>query len=198
MANEIPTDTNLVQMARTGDEQAAARLYHRHADAVHRICYRVLLDTAAAKDCGQDVWYKVFRQLHRYDAKKSFAGWLKTIAVRTAIDFYRKRGGIKHVGMDESAIEMFHFEPESARQGIDDRETQRRIEAALATLSVTQRAAFVMRHFEGESIEAIARQLNCRPGTVNTHIYRAVKALQEKLAPLKEVIDHADRSASHP
>ncbi len=187
-----PSDADLVRLARTGDQQAAARLYHRYADAVHRIAYRVLLEPAAAKDCCQEVWIKVFRKLDTFNSSSNFSGWINTIAVRTAIDEYRKRGRSNHIEMEESALDAFTHESASARKNLAEHETQKQIEAALSCLSVAQRAAFVLRHYEGESIEFIAQQLDCHPGTVKTHIHRAVKVLRSKLAPLKEVVYHAE------
>jgi RNA polymerase sigma-70 factor (ECF subfamily) len=187
-----PIDADLVLLARGGDEQAAAQLYYRYADAVFRISYRVLLDAAAAGDCAQEVWCKVFRKLHTFDTANNFHGWLKAVTVRTAIDEYRRRGRTSAVVMEHSFFESCPWDGVSARRALTDERTQQQIESALASLSLAQRAAFVLRHYEGESIDAIAEHLNCNRGTVRTHLYRAIKALRTKLAALKEEIHHVE------
>ena len=176
------SDAALIEAIRRGDGDAAACLYYRHIDRVHRICHRIVLDSAQAPDCVQEVWMKVFRHLGRFRCERSFAVWLNAVAANTAIDYYRrcKRRG-SHVDIDEISMEVLAAEQRADDPQLDDATVRRGIHEALAEISVNQRTAFVLRYFEGMPLPEIAKALGCREGTVRTHIRRCLLALREKL-----------------
>ena len=51
-------------------------------------------------------------------------------------------------------------------------------------LSVAERAAFVLRHFEGVSLEEIGQTLGCQTGAAKHSVFRAVQKLRRALEPL--------------
>lgn len=176
------SDRVLVEAAKHGDRDAAARLYNRHVDRVHRICYRIVLDGSQVTDCVQEVWLKVFRNLGRFQCEKSFVAWLNRVTANTAIDYYRKckRHG-KHVGIDEISAERLAAQEPTDGGQLDDAALHRRVQEALEQITANQRAAFVLRYFEDMSPAQIAQVLGCREGTVRTHIQRCLLSLRAKL-----------------
>ena len=190
MANrEDPVpDEALIEAARAGDRNAAAALYDRHTDRVHRICYRIVLDPSQAQDCVQEVWLKVFRKLGRFRGDRSFAAWLNTVTANTAIDYYRrlarhrKHFSIGGIDPDSAATD----ENPGDRQ-LDSAIIRERIRDAMDTISVNQRTAFVLRYYEEMPVAEIAETLGCTEGAVRTHIRRSLLALRAKLAGKIEV-----------
>ncbi len=178
------SDEALIEAVQRGDGDAAACLYHRHIDRVHRICYRIVLDSSQVPDCVQEVWMKVFRSLGRFRCEQSFVAWLNAVTANTAIDFYRrwKRRG-NHVEIDETFAELLVADEHEGAQElqVDDATVRQRIHEAMKEISVNQRTAFVLRYFENMPLEEIARTLGCREGTVRTHIRRCLLALRAKL-----------------
>ena len=59
-----------------------------------------------------------------------------------------------------------------------------RIAAAMSQLSVSERTAFVLRHFEGLCIDEVSRILGCQPAAARHSVFRAVKKLRRALEPL--------------
>ncbi len=51
-------------------------------------------------------------------------------------------------------------------------------------LSATERTAFVLRHFEGMSIEEVSRVLECQTGAAKHSVFRAVQKLRRALEPV--------------
>lgn len=191
---QTSSDSTLARAAANGDQASAAQLYHRYADRIFAVCYRVLLDHASAKDGSQEAWIKIFRNLAHYDGSKSFAAWARTIAVRAAIDEHRKRNRrCKNESGDEFAVETIQ-QPESARRQTDENAFEAKVSACLGLLSETQRAAFTLRHYEGAAYAEIAQALKCSEGTIKTHIHRAARVLRKALAPYQEVIAHHDET----
>jgi RNA polymerase sigma-70 factor (ECF subfamily) len=55
-----------------------------------------------------------------------------------------------------------------------------------------ERAAFVLRHFEGQSIEEISRMLGLKTNATKHSVFRAVKKMRVALDPLVSSDDVAD------
>lgn len=184
MNREYPvSDKALIKAAQRGDREAAAWLYHRHVERVHRICYRIVLDPSEVQDCVQEVWLKVFRNLDRFLSGRSFAAWLNTVAVNTAIDSYRKWVRQKnHLNINETHVEALAADQRSRTEQPDEALVQQKIRAALEEISVNQRAAFILRYFEEMPTADIARILGCAEGTVRVHLRRSLLALRARLA----------------
>ncbi|MHC4434951.1 MAG: RNA polymerase sigma factor, partial [Planctomycetota bacterium] len=51
-------DEALIEAVQRGDRNAAATLYDRHVDRVHRICCRIVLDRSQVPDCVQKYGYR--------------------------------------------------------------------------------------------------------------------------------------------
>ena len=175
-------DEALIEAVQAGDRNAAACLYERHVDRVHRICYRIVLDPSQVPDCVQDVWLKVFRKLGRFRCERSFVGWLNTLTANTAIDYYRRlvRRSRQVNGTGTQPVTTAAEENPGERR-LDGAFVHERIRDALETISVKQRTAFILRYYEEMTISEIARTLGCAEGAVRTHIRRSLLALRARL-----------------
>lgn len=180
--SEWTSDRALIEAVQRGDRDAAACLYHRHIDRVHRICHRIVLDPSQTLDCVQEVWLKVFRGVGRFKCRTSFAAWINAVAANTAIDCYRRsrrQGG--NVDIDDPQVESLAAEEPEDGPSLDGPVMQQRIREALEEISVSQRTAFVLRYYEDLPLPQIAEILGCREGTVRTHIRRCLLALRARL-----------------
>jgi RNA polymerase sigma-70 factor (ECF subfamily) len=71
-------------------------------------------------------------------------------------------------------------------QQLEGEQLLERIERALAGLSGRQREAFMLRNFEGLDVAQAAIAMGCSEGSVKTHYFRAVQALQQELGEWQE------------
>ena len=67
------------------------------------------------------------------------------------------------------------------RSGASDPGLERQIEKALAGLSAHQRTVFVLVHLEGYSITEAAELMGRSPGTLKSHLHRALASLRAEL-----------------
>jgi RNA polymerase sigma-70 factor (ECF subfamily) len=65
-------------------------------------------------------------------------------------------------------------------------EISERVQQALARLSPQERAAFLMRHYHGCTIEEICRALDLKSNAAKHSIFRAVRKMRSALRPLLE------------
>lgn len=175
-----PDDEALVQNAQQGDADAFRELVERHSNRVFRLCWRITGDEASAEDAVQETFLRVYRSLHRFDARSRFGTWLHRIAVNTAVEIMRKRRPETHL---EEPEPLPSTEPGPERAALSQ-EVQRSVRTALGELSPMERTAFVLRHFEGRPIAEICRHLGLRESAGKQAIFRAVRKLRRALEPL--------------
>jgi len=158
---------------------------------VFMLCRRMLQDAEEADSATQDTFLKAWQALKRPESKDvdDPAKWLTRIAVNTCLDrlrsqrwqFWRRRPSAD----DESAIlNLAAATDPNAESQLFAREIAQRIRSAVARLSLRQRAAFTLRHYEDRSLAEIAEILNLDIGTVKVHLFRATEKLREELHDL--------------
>ncbi len=181
-------DPELVERARDGDALAFKELVERHGETVFRAAVRVTGNREAAEDVVQEAFLKAYRQLHRFDRRARFGTWLYRIAMNCAIDQIRKE---KRRAKSAPVAHVPSLEPiASASPGPERLARSAEIGAAvrevLDELSPRERAAFVLRHYQGCSIAEIAEILGLRTNACKSTIFRAVQKLRVALRPLVE------------
>jgi RNA polymerase sigma-70 factor, ECF subfamily len=185
-------DAHDVTLAQAGDESAFRRLVERHGRGVFQLAFRLTGSEPDAEDVVQDAFLKAYRELARFEARSSFRTWLHRITVNCAFDLLRQRPRHKTESLDAAAEENAQgggIEPEADVSSRPDRlafgaEVQGRVRTALELLTPTERTAFVLRHFEGRSLEEIGETLGLRTGATKHSIFRAVQKMRRALAPI--------------
>jgi RNA polymerase sigma-70 factor (ECF subfamily) len=169
-------------------QEAFRELVERHSRMVFRMAYRMTGNEQDAEDVVQETFLKAYRGMDRFDSRASFSTWVFRIASNCAIDLLRKRKRRPEApafadGPDGPGASSADPSPQDAAQGS---EIGRRVNGALAALTPQERTAFVLRHFEGQPIEEIARLLGVRANAAKQTVFRAVRKLRLELAPLRE------------
>ncbi len=184
-----------VERTLAGDQDAFWVLVERHSRSLFRLAYRMSRSEQDAEEIVQDAFVRAYRKLGQFESRANFKTWLYRIAVNCALDRMRKRKTEDEHRELTSAVpeDAEHNEWENrAHEGpAPDRlmlsvELKERIERALATLSAAERAAFVMRHWEGCGIDEIGRALQVRQNAAKNTVFRAVQKLRRALEPYVE------------
>ena len=181
-------DLDLVDRARAGDSDAFRELVDRHSRTMFKTAYRLTGNEADADDLVQEALLRAYRKLDRFDGRSQFSTWLSRITVNCGMDLMRKRSRRNaRAAMDEGVVldSVATEDPRPDRLALSG-EIGRAVESVLGTLSPMERAAFVLRHFEGRSIAEIGGLLGARSGATKHAIFRAVKKLRAALGPLVE------------
>ena len=183
------TDAAAVAMARDGDSEAFRALVERHSRAVYRLAYRMTGSAHDAEDVVQETFLKAYRQLARFESRANFGTWLHRIAVNCAIDLIRARAH-RETGHVDNDFEQFGAQVEntdstgtSPERLMLSTEVQKRIDEAMGRLSPMERAAFMLRHFEGRSIDEISQALGLKTNATKHSIFRAVRKMRVALEP---------------
>ena len=184
------TDAAAVALARDGDSEAFRTLVERHSRAVYRLAHRMTGSPSDAEDVVQETFLRAYKQLGRFESRANFGTWLHRIAVNCSIDLLRSRPhreaahdvtDLEHLGGSAEAADGGQPSPERLTLSA---EVQERIASAMTALSRMERAAFMLRHFEGQSIDEISRALGLKTNATKHSIFRAVKKMRLALGPL--------------
>ena len=184
--NQMPLDdAAAVARAKGGDEDAFRVLVDRHSRSIYRLAHRMTGRPEDAEDVVQETFVRAYRQLGRFESRSNFATWLYRIGFNCAIDYMRGR---PHREAAEAPDTLERLSPKTSGPSVDDLvfagEVGTRVQAALMDLSPQERAAFLMRHYQGCSIEEICDALNLKTNAAKHSIFRAVKKMRVALRPL--------------
>jgi RNA polymerase sigma-70 factor (ECF subfamily) len=181
-------DAAAVALAAGGDEDAFRVLVERHSRSVFRLAFRMTGSTQDAEDVVQETFVRAYQRLTRFESRSHFATWLYRIGFNCAIDQLRSRPKREAAQPPEVLSELA---PVSAGPTSEDLvfagQIGERVQQALGTLSEQERAAFLMRHFQGCSIEEICSALGLKTNAAKHSIFRAVKKMRAELRPLARV-----------
>jgi RNA polymerase sigma-70 factor (ECF subfamily) len=180
------SDAAVVARVRAGDGEAFRLLVDRHSQSIFRLAVRMVGNEHDADDVVQETFLKAYRQIGRFESRASFATWLYRIAVNCSLDLLRQRPRSAEQkepdDCDEPAADPeAHPSPERLTFSV---QIQERVTAALAGLTPAERAAFLLRHFEGQSIEDIGRALGLRTSATKHTVFRAVQKVRRVLEPV--------------
>jgi len=187
------SDLAVVARVKAGDHDAFRHLVERHSRSVFRLAYRLTGHEQDAEDVVQEAFLRAFREIRRFEARSSFATWLYRITVNCSHDLLRQRprAGTRPSLDDPDSMAAAELADSSAAadpmRELSSRRIDERVRAAMAGLSGQERSAFVMRHYEGLSIEEIGGVLNLKASAAKHSIFRAVQKLRRSLEPLGEV-----------
>src|SRR5918998_310444 len=84
-------DSAVVAAFLGGEERAFQELVDRYQTRLLNFVYRTIGDREKAEDLVQEVFIRVYRHLHRFDASKKFSTWIYTIASNLAKNELRNR-----------------------------------------------------------------------------------------------------------
>jgi RNA polymerase sigma-70 factor (ECF subfamily) len=182
-------DAAVVAQVLAGDQARFRVIVERHSGAMFRLAYRMAGNEYDAEDIVQETFLRAYRALHKFESRANFGTWLHRVAINCALDHLRRvkrreqELGIPREEENDSLSSVPSCGPNPERLLLSA-ELKKKLEGAMAVLSDRERAAFVMRHFDGCSIQEIGKALGLRGDAAKNTVFRAVQKLREALQPM--------------
>jgi RNA polymerase sigma-70 factor (ECF subfamily) len=171
----VQSDSELIHLMCNGDRQAFADLYQRYKSAVYSYCMRMLSDKDAAEDAAHETFMKMYTNAVQLIDTASFLPWLFQIARNEVLMYLRrnKRNG----QYDEETVwdELTPYEIAISS------ETTEIVQRILQDLKSQYREVVLLREYEGLSYAQIAEITGDSESSVKSRLYKARKAITEKL-----------------
>jgi RNA polymerase sigma-70 factor (ECF subfamily) len=172
------TDSDLLQRALAGDEDAFAALYQRRQGAVYRFALHMTGSTAAAEDVTQETFLALLKSGARFDpsrgALESFLYGIARNQARKRLDNVRE-GELKDGAEEDTGADAGVLEELTRREAVE------LVRSAVLSLPPQYREAVVLCDLQESSYEEAAAALDCPVGTVRSRLSRARAMLARKL-----------------
>lgn len=183
-------DQAAIRAILSGDKEAYGALVVRHSPSLFRVAFRITGNEADAEDVVQEALLRGYQKLESFESRSNFGTWIYRIAVRCALDRISDHKGDRASRVAEEADPEQDEVQVAAQSAGPDRlllsgEIAVLEQAALGSLTPTERTAFVLRHMEDCNSEEIAAALGIAPNAAKQAVFRAVQKLRLRLAPLR-------------
>ena len=166
------SETEILQKALQKDDGAFAELVEKYQSPVFNLCFRMLGSEVEAEDAAQETFWRAYQALHSYDQNRSFITWLLSIAAHLCIDYQRKRK-IPVIEIDEfEEFEVTDYRPQPEAVMIR-RQEEEMLAKMLKGLGEVDRAAIILRYWQGFSEEEIASSLSLSVSAVKSRLHRS-------------------------
>lgn len=172
-----PSDLELVEAGRSGDDAALGALVRRHHDSAFRVAVSLVNDDDLAQDVVQDAFMKAFRALAGFRGDSSFRTWLLTITANEARGALRRRGRRKETAIEEAG-EVASEEMGPAGAAIVAQEAGR-ARRMLEQLPDKQRMSVTLRIEEGLSFKEIGEIIGSSEGAARVNYFHGIRRLRE-------------------
>lgn len=181
------TDPAFVARVLRGETDAFRYLVERHSRNVFHLAFRMTGNAQDAEDVVQETFLRAFRHLKRYESRSLFSTWLYRIAANCAVDLMRAQRHFAEQNRNNPGhdwlSEVTSRDP-SADQLAFSGQVRNSIQSAMEELTPQERTAFVLRHYEGFSVEEISSALGIGLNAAKHSVFRAVRKLRRALEPL--------------
>ncbi|MBI5508321.1 MAG: RNA polymerase sigma factor [Deltaproteobacteria bacterium] len=188
LASTLPT-TDLP----TSPRQQFERLVTDERERAVRLAYHMLGgDRAAAEDVAQEAFLRAYHALPAFRGAARLSTWFTRILLNQ-VATHRRRQWVRDrflalwgvAGAPPALIR--DPPPTTAASSLRDLGLRVRMQRALLGLPQGQQRVFVLVHLEGLTVAQTAEVLELAPGTVKSHLHRALKRLRLELDDLREV-----------
>lgn len=170
-------DTQTIRRVLSGDTEAFRALVERYERPLLCFVRNLVGDAQRSEDVVQEVFLSAYRHLGRFDARRGrFSTWLFAMARNAALSAAKRRPAAAPADPPPRADTRTPDRQAAAA------ELFARLDAALASLPVEQRTAFVLSEFVGLGHEDISAIEGVAAGTIRSRLSRAKVALRSLLS----------------
>jgi len=169
------TDELLMHAVQGGQLEALGELFERHHRAVFLFLRRTTGDAVTAEDLVQEVFVRILKYRHTYDAGSRFDTWLFRIARNARADHFRKRGPAP--APVDAALEVATPDPGPDRR-LERQIAVEQLDRAMQQLGDEPRDLLVLARYHGLPYDRIAETLGIEVGAVKVRVHRALKQLR--------------------
>src|SRR5688572_12760018 len=180
------SDSQLVSLYQTGNQEAFETLLHRHKSRIYTAIYLIVKDRYIAEDLLQETFVKAINTIRdgRYNEEGKFLPWISRIAHNLAIDHFRKDKRYPEVVLEDGSrlFNSLDFSEDSIESKQMARETRSKLRDCIKELPVEQKQVLIMRHYLDMSFQEIATRTGVSINTALGRMRYALINLRKKMS----------------
>ena len=169
-------EKELINGCISNDRFSRKRLYDLYSPVLYAICLRYIGDRDEAKDLMHDSFIRIFESIRGFKNEGSFEGWLKRIAINTAISRLKKKEAMR---LSEDLGDYDIVDDDAGEMG--NCISEEKILEFIMQLPAGYRTVFNMHAVEDYSHKDIARILNISIGTSLSQYSKARNMLARRI-----------------
>ena len=171
--------TNLVEKAQAGDRTAYGELIERFQPTVYAVALARLRNPTEAQELAQEVFLHGMKKLSQLRDPQCFAGWLRQITVRMAINRLTRGGPLHRV--EPEVLENAEAAGAGPLDEMVRAEQRAELWKGLQRLKSVDRATLEAFYLHGRSLKQISRELEVPIGTIKRRLHVARNRLKKQL-----------------
>lgn len=176
------TEQILIEGCIKNDALSQRELYNKYSSKMLGICYRFAYNKNDAQDILQEGFIKIFSQIHTFQNKGSFEGWVRRIIVNSCIN-YIKRNKKYSDNLDLIYATNIHAKQDSLSTIL----LAKQVVECIRLLPLGFRTVLNLYAIEGYSHKEIAEMLDIQESTSRSQYTRA-KGILESILIKKGII----------
>lgn len=170
------TEEALLKGCLNNDPSAQRELYNRYSAKMLAVCYRYAHNREDAEDMLQEGFIKVFLQIHTFENRGAFEGWIRRIIVHTCINILKKNKKFNE-SVDIIHAHSLHVREDSVSSIVQAKQ----VVECIRMLPIGYRTVLNLYAVEGFSHREIAGMLEIEESTSRSQYTRAKTMLEEIL-----------------
>jgi RNA polymerase sigma-70 factor, ECF subfamily len=184
MTNE--DDTATIAAVKAGDSQAYGTLVRKYQGLLFNVALRMIGNSEDAEDITQSVFIKIYENLDSFNPERSFRNWAYTIALNKIRNSLHRKNILGFVSLDflrdpEGCPVQIADSDQNTENKAMENELLRTIERDLLKMPIDMREAFILFHFQNNSVSDIAALTGATENAVSIRLHRARTALSSNL-----------------
>jgi RNA polymerase sigma factor (sigma-70 family) len=182
-------EKNFIKKLQKGNQIAFGQLLDAYQQKVFGTCISLIPNKEDAEDVSQEVFIAVFKSIHQFKENSKLSTWIYKIATNKCLEFIRKKNAKKRFSFmqtilgNEIPLDKTSYFTEVNHPGIllENQEKSALIFKAIDTLTESQRIIFTLAKIDEKSYQEIVEITGKSLSSVESILFRAKKALQQKL-----------------
>lgn len=172
-------DQEIIRLLLERDERGIDELMKQYGSLIRYIIRPVVPDSEDAKECLSDVTMRIWDKIGLYDERKSgFSVWITAVTRNTALNFakgLRRNPDSGEITQDTPSGGM------TPEEEVIQRERQAKLEAAIRSLSGTDKILFYRRYYYMQSVKQISAETGMTLKSVESRLYRLKQRLKDEM-----------------
>jgi len=182
--------TPLVLRAQTGDRQAFGELALKFQSTVYAVALARLRNPTEAQELTQEVFLHVMKKLPQLRDVACFAGWLRQITVRMAINRLTRTAPLQ--GVDTEQLEQTEAAGTTPLEAMIRTEQCAALWKGLERLKAIDRATLVAFYIRGKSLKQMSQEFETPVGTIKRRLHVARNRLKEQMGGTPSIESDAE------
>lgn len=182
------TEEAILKGCLNNEASAQRELYNTYSSKMLAVCYRFAHNREDAEDMLQEGFIKVFTQMHSFEGRGSFEGWIRRIIVHTCINILKRNKKFNE------SVDLIHATTAIVREEAVPAIIQaKQIVECIRLLPIGYRTVLNLYAIEGYSHREIAIMLGIEESTSRSQYTRA-RAMLEDILIRKRILHKPKQS----